>query len=311
MRAEKHPTQDLPEEKLAFNLDETVEDLQRSGMRLLQMKQGFRFGQDSVLLAAYAAQFATSGRSAAGISRKPAPYIADLGAGCGAVCMLLAARLPQAHLVGLELDPASAEILQRNIQLNKISDRLEAVQGDIRRLAAGEKIAASLQPQMFDLVVSNPPYFLPERSWQDGKPARQEMMVSLSDLMLAAARLLKPKGRLVLIHQTSRLPDVISQARQIQLEPKTLRLIQSLPDRAPATFLFSAVSQGRPGGFLVEKPLLVFSRPGVLSPETAAWYGREPHLTPDELYRGLSRAALAPPTGEASGRDNPGGENHA
>ncbi|MDW7655553.1 MAG: hypothetical protein SCM11_00100 [Bacillota bacterium] len=41
--------------------DDTVEDLQRAGLRLLQKQGNFRFGTDSVLLAAYAAdQYGTA-----------------------------------------------------------------------------------------------------------------------------------------------------------------------------------------------------------------------------------------------------------
>jgi tRNA1Val (adenine37-N6)-methyltransferase len=108
--------------------DDTLEDLQRSGLRLLQKKDGFRFGLDSVLLAAYAAS----------LCRLPASRplrAADLGAGCGAVSLLLSARLPGAAVVGLELDPASCDALRRNIRLNRLNGRLQAVQGDIRHLS--------------------------------------------------------------------------------------------------------------------------------------------------------------------------------
>lgn len=267
--------------------DETVEDLQRCGFRLLQKKGGFRFGLDSVLLAAYASCF---GPKAGNQHFR----VADLGAGCGAVSLLLAARLPGADLVGLELDNASFGTLQRNIRLNRLSGRLHAVRGDIRQLAAGTLTSGLLLPHSFDLVVSNPPYLLPGQSWRTGgqsgpgsRQAFEETAVSLEEILAGAGRLLKPKGRLVLVHRILRLPDVICALRNCRLEPKTIRLIQSLPGRSPATFLMSAVSQGRPGGFTAEPPLLVCSRAGVWSPETAALYGLELPLSHDELYRGL------------------------
>jgi hypothetical protein len=66
--------------------DETLEDLQRDGLRLIQLRDGFRFGEDSVLLAAYAAKLVRSRRHL---------QVADLGAGCGAVSILLASRPQQ------------------------------------------------------------------------------------------------------------------------------------------------------------------------------------------------------------------------
>jgi tRNA1Val (adenine37-N6)-methyltransferase len=292
-----------PIDDVTLEPDDTVEDLLRGGMRLLQKKKGFRFGQDSVILAAYAAAFAAadthsaSRRSAA----SPVPRIVDLGAGCGAVSLLLAARLPAAQVAGLELDAASCDTFRRNIALNQLTGRFQAVQGDIRRLAAGEPVSDVLSTHAFDLAVCNPPYYLPGANSRFGRSATEETAVTLNEIMQASARLLRIGGRLVMIHQTQRLPDVLFAARQNRLEPKTLRLVQALPDRAPATFLFSAVNRGRPGGFVTEKPLVIFSRPGLWSPETAAWYGWENPMAQEDLYRGLRCAATASLSGTNQG----------
>ncbi len=291
--------------------DDTLEDLQRNGFRMLQKKHGFRFGMDSVLLSAFAASFCSP--------KAKTIRIADLGAGCGAVSLLLAARLPNASFAGLELDPQSCETFGRNRSLNNLSGRLKVVQGDIRQLSAAAAAYEELPPNVFDLVVSNPPYRRPGQtcrrpkkqgeegtaSWQQ---ALEETDMSLSDLFLAASRLLKTKGRLILVHRVFRLPDIIVTLRQNGLEPKTLRLIQSLPNRAPTTFLLSAVKQGKPGGFIVEPPLLVCSRPGVLSEEAAAWYGLEPPLPHADLFRGLYREfpGKAPPDKEKEAIGNAG-----
>lgn len=286
-----------PESGVPFFPDDTIEDLQRNGFRLLQKKDRFRFGLDSVLLAAYAASFYQP--SARRIR------IADLGAGCGALSLLLAARLPAAELVGLELDPVSCGTLQRNSQLNLLTGRLHGVEGDIRDLAAGTFIHPLLKPRSFDLVVSNPPYRRPGHTCRLPEhplsPSRQQALeeteLSLDELFRAAAILLKPKGRLVLVHRTFRLPDVIAGLRACSLEPQRLRLIQTLPGRQPATFLLAAVSQGRPGGFQTESPLIVNTSPGRLSDEAAAWYGHEPPLSRQALFAGLQHAA-APEQGD-------------
>ena len=140
---------------MPFYPDDTIEDLQRSGLRLLQKKHGFRFGTDSVLLAAYAASFCTAGcaRQDRGLP------IWVLAAAQSACCWRPACPWPQ--LVGLELDPASCGTLERNSRLNQLTGRLQAIQGDIRDLAVWQAgPTSSLQPHSFDLVVSNPPYRL-------------------------------------------------------------------------------------------------------------------------------------------------------
>lgn len=281
------------QEPVPFYADDTLEDLQRGGFRMLQKKNGFRFGLDSVLLAAYTASFYNK-------QLKRKLTAADLGAGCGAVSLLLAARLPMLSLVGLELDETSHEALTRNIRLNRLENRLQAVQGDVCLLADGRLTDDRLPAGSFDLVVCNPPYqrqdqvdrhptgVVPNES---SRQARVETALPLDMLLRAAARLLRTGGRLVMVHQVRRLPDILCTLRTCGLEAKTMRLIQTLPDKAPVTFLLAAVRQGRPGGFQTDPPLVVCSSPGVWSNETAALYGLEPHLTPDDLMRGLIRVS--------------------
>lgn len=264
--------------------DDSVEDLQRDGLRLLQKQNRFRFGTDSVLLAAWAAE-------QCGIARNRRLLAADLGAGCGAVSVLLAARLPETRIVGMEADPDSFATFERNIALNHLQGRVYAHLVDLHLLAELPWPFSDLQPHALDLVVANPPYLRPEQSLPEGRQrqAREETELPLAGFLAVAARLLKPRGRLVIIHKAHRLPDVLSEMRNQNLEPRAMRLVQSLPGRPPAVFLISAAYQGKPGGFRIEPPLLIAERPGCMGAETAAWYGRDEPLGEAELFRGLVR----------------------
>ena len=278
--------------------EETVEDLQNRGLRLLQRRTGFRFGTDSVLLAAYASSFYpyASEKSLAAV---------DLGAGCGAVSLLLAARLNQLRICGIEVDPLSCETMARNIAINRLTTRMAAMNLDIRLIAEGFWPFSHAQDGLFmvrsrssfDLVVANPPYLRPEQSFGFAKPTgsqgeqseheRIETELGLDQLLQAASRLLRPGGRLVLVHRAHRLVDVLAALRTFRLEPKTLRLVQPLPDRRPSVFLLSAVKMGRPGGFQVESPLIVSDLPGHIGEEAAAWYVHEPLMPRSALFRDL------------------------
>ncbi|MDW7655552.1 MAG: methyltransferase [Bacillota bacterium] len=215
----------------------------------------------------------------------------DLGAGCGAVSVLLSARLPNARIIGMEADPESYGTLERNIALNHLQGRVFAQMIDLRLLADQPWPFADMQPHSLDLVVGNPPYLRPEQSLPAGRQrqAREETELPLAGFLTAAARLLKPRGRLVIIHRTHRLPDVLAGLRSQDLEPRTLRLVQPLPGRPPAVFLMSATYQGKPGGFRIEPPLLIAESPGCMSAETADWYGREQPLSKADRFRDLIR----------------------
>ena len=59
-------------------------------------------------------------------------------------------------------------------------------------------------------------------------------------MVQAAARLLRPSGRLCLCQRPERLCSVMEACRQGNLEPKRLRLVQQRVEKAPKLFLLEA-----------------------------------------------------------------------
>lgn len=248
--------------------DETLEDLQRENLHLIQKKDGFRFGEDSVFLAAFAADL---------VRGKKQIRAADLGAGCGAVSILLASRLPQALITGIELCQRPCEVLARNIELNQLGNRVTAVCGDVRDPQLFERAS-------FDLIVSNPPYRDPGRHLPrpeiDGGPldferraALETTTLALPELLAAAARWLKPGGYLALVHRPACLPDLLVAMRSNRIEPALLRAIVPLPGRTPTSMLVAGRLHGKPGSFRWSNDLLVCDQKGQYSPEARAIYG--------------------------------------
>jgi len=121
--------------------------LGRAGFKLLQTRDGFRFGTDSVLLAWFAASFV----------RRKEIKVLELGSGCGGAGMCFAARLNEGGkpftLDLVEKDRTSWEVLCENIKLNSQEENIRAFNCDVRDLPAEVK---SLQ---YDIVFANPPYF--------------------------------------------------------------------------------------------------------------------------------------------------------
>ena len=85
-------------------------------VRLYQPTRGYRAAIDPVLLAA--AVPATAG------SR-----VLDLGCGVGAAALCLLARVPEARVTGLELQPELAELAERNARLNGREDHFSVITG--------------------------------------------------------------------------------------------------------------------------------------------------------------------------------------
>lgn len=111
--------------------------------------------------------------------------------------------------------------------------------------------------------------------------------MTIDALVRTASCLLRPHGQLALVHRTDRLTDVLTALRSHRIEPKSLRLIQSVENRPPSRFLVGAVNQARPGSLVAKPPLIVRDGSRHLTQELVRIYGNSSQLTPEELYDGL------------------------
>jgi len=174
------------------DLDVTEDALLGGRVRLKQPAQGYRVAIDPVLLAA-ALPDGFRGR------------IADIGCGVGAAALCAAMRLPDAQVVGIERDPALAELARQNVAQNGLTARAEIVTGDIRAAASSTA---------FDAVIANPPYLEPERANVQNDPRKAAATIeddaSLDIWIDAALGRLRPKGMLAFVHRADRLDDLLA-----------------------------------------------------------------------------------------------------
>ena len=122
--------------------DETLEDLQLHGLKLLQKKEGFRFGMDSVLLA----HFAQIGSN---------DLVADFGTGSGVLPLLLIGRQKGHRFECFEIQESYAEMAERTVLMNHLEDRIRIIHED------AAKAYEQLEPCSMDAVICNPPYGIP------------------------------------------------------------------------------------------------------------------------------------------------------
>jgi tRNA1Val (adenine37-N6)-methyltransferase len=241
---------------LALLPGEYLTDLGRSGLQLIQRRDGTAFGLDAVLLSHFV-RLPRHGR------------VIDLGTGTGVIALLLAATAPEASIDALELDPGLAAMAARSVALNSLEERVTVRQGDLR------EVASHYPSGQCDAVVINPPYFPVGGGRLSPSPvragSRSELTCTLSDVCQAAAHLLKGRGRLYLVHRPERLADILGACRERGLEPKRFRLVQPTPNTAPNLLLLAAQRGARPG--LTVEPTLVVRSAGAYTAELSAIYG--------------------------------------
>jgi len=236
-------------------------------IKIHQNKNGYRFSIDALLLASFA-------------ERPVVRKIVDFGAGSGIIGLLLARKYPNAKVLLVELQENLARLAKRNIQLNRLEDRVEVIRMDIKALSCNNGFGPSgLGPLSFDLVVSNPPYRRVKSGLinpDDEKAiARHEILLSLNDLVKAAAALLKHHGRLCIIHLPERLTEIISVMRDNGLEVKRVRCVHSTMTTDAKMLLVEAAKAARTG-LKIERPLIIYNEDGSYTDEMQGCYSYGP-----------------------------------
>lgn len=238
---------------------ETVDELKKYDLQIVQERHGYRFSLDPLLLCAFAAP-AVGAR------------VIDLGTGSAVIPLVLARRIEQATFVGVELQDGMAELAQRNVQLNGLADRIDILREDVLGLRKRFPVSS------FDLVLSNPPY----RKRGTGKvspkagrdDARHESTATLSDFLAAAKYLVKPAGRICFVYHPARLPELFAEAHLQKLAPMRLRLVHGTAD-AEARMVMVEFAKGRRADLVVLSPLVVRGAELDYTPEVAGILGCE------------------------------------
>ena len=236
---------------------ERLDDLQLSGLRIIQDPERFCFGMDAVLLSGF-------------VKAKRGDELLDLGTGTGILPLLLSAKTQCGHLTGLEIQEESADMARRSVALNHLEEKISIVTGDLKE--AGTIFA----PASFDCITCNPPYMIGNHGIQNPEApkaiARHEILCTFEDVAAAAEKLLKSGGKFFLVHRPFRLAEIIVTLTKHKLEPKRMRMVYPFADKEPNMVLIEAVRGGN-SRMTVEAPLILFEAPGIYSQEIQRDFG--------------------------------------
>lgn len=75
-------------------------------------------------------------------------HLLDVGTGSGAIALAVAHEKPDVRVTAIDNSPAALRIARRNAERHGLADRIRFLEADLARLP----------DEVFDLVVSNPPY---------------------------------------------------------------------------------------------------------------------------------------------------------
>lgn len=219
------------------------------GYTLWQDDRFFKLGQDTVLLSAFA-------------SLRPGERALDLGAGAGFAGLLTLLRNP-GTVDGWELDPDCAALANENYTACGLRDRGTVTCADLRE--------ARVQ-RTYDVCLSNPPYFEPNRGKIAGGEAlanaRCQQTASIEDVCAAARRAVRSGGRFYICWKPEQAASLFAACAANGLTPKRMQLVHQRADK-PANLLLLEARRDGGAGLTVEPPLILEDAQGN---KTAAWH---------------------------------------
>ena len=242
--------------KYQLSEDETIEDLQLNGLHLIQKKNSFRFGMDSVLLAHFA-----------DIRNKDT--VADLGTGNGILPLLLYGRKKGSRFFSFDIQQEAVDLAKRNTALNNLEDIITVIHSDAKD---SEAYIASCS---VDKAVCNPPYGHPDSVLASPKEtkaiARNQNIHTLDHLFTGAFRILKGRGKLFLIYPAAQMLFVMKSMQAHHLEPKKFRLVFPYANKPANLVLIEAVKDAKPMLHPMP-PLIIYNQDGSLTNELKSVY---------------------------------------
>lgn len=237
---------------------ERIDDLQCNGLRLVQDTNLYNFTIDAVLLV--------------NLSKvKQNGVVVDLCSGSGIIPILVAGKSKAKKVYAIELQKELYCLAQKSILLNNLESKIEIFNDDIKNYKN------HLSKNCADVVYCNPPYSKPNNSIigenTSRNIARQEITITLKEVVKVASELLKDKGCFYMVHQAKRLQEILFEFANYNLAVKEVTICQSKQGAKPHLVIIKAVKGGK-FDLIVNTPLVLNNEDGTLTNEVFALYSK-------------------------------------
>lgn len=148
--------------------------------KIKQDKCAMRVSTDAVLLGAW-------------VIPNGSTSILDIGTGTGVIALMLAQK-SNASILAIDIDKESTEQARLNVAESIYSDKVNVVHASFQDLV-------KTSDQKFNLIVTNPPYFIDslKNTSETRSTARHTDSLSFEDLINGVKKLLDEKGKFCLI----------------------------------------------------------------------------------------------------------------
>ena len=173
-----------------------------------------KLGTDAVVLGAY-------------VNPQKAKNILDIGTGTGILSLMMAQK-SDAIIQAIEIDEMAAIEAEFNFKQSKWAEQLSLFKGSI------QGYASSYGAEKFDLIITNPPYFVAGNQFEieeeKRRTARHTHTLSFDELATIMAELLHEDGTIAMVLPVQEAELFIQIAEVHQLFPK--EILQVYPKKS-------------------------------------------------------------------------------
>ncbi len=213
-------------------------------LNITESGEALCLGTDALLLAAY-------------MRKNTRGIAAELGAGSGAISLISAKRGKFKRIKAIEIQPELADMCKKNVADNGLSDIVETVCADVRKISAADLIGTSV-------VFANPPYMKSDSGKSSPSVARQasrhEVFGGIDEFCACAGKVLKTGGRFYTVYRPDRLESLMIALYKYGFSPKRMTFVASDTEHEPSVVLTEAVKDA--GESLFITPALFLSNGG-------------------------------------------------
>ena len=180
-----------------------------------------KVGTDGVLLGAWASVRPSDRR------------ILDVGTGTGLIALMMAQRAAQAHVTGIDVEDVAEA--RANAEASPWSGRIRIERAAVQQFGPQER---------FDLIVSNPPFFVDSLTCPDAgrTTARHAVRLPFEELRDAVVRLLAPQGRFAVVLPVDGAAHFVELCRGL-LRPVRRTDVRTAPQRPVKRTLLEFVAE--------------------------------------------------------------------
>jgi tRNA1Val (adenine37-N6)-methyltransferase len=213
-------------------------------IKIVQNLEMFRFSLDSMLLAAFVEP------------KRDCKRIIDLGCGNAPIPLFLTMKT-KAQIYGVEIQKEVYDLAVKSVEINGFQNQIQILHADICN------IYRQLGANIFDIVISNPPYFKWNESSNVNKNdyltiARHEVKIDLEGIVKESKKLLTSSGHLYLVHRVERLSEVLLLLHTYDFGIRRLRFVYPKTESKTALLFLLEARNNRPADVRVEPPLYVY-----------------------------------------------------